>query len=179
MQNCQKTRELTESNCSGAFAATPGKGSWHRVSCPGRVTSCNTRAAPPDKVPAHTSRQTTTGAPQNGLATHRGVQEHPRGRDPALLQAQAPTVLARGTSAQQGLWSARALVLQKVFGVCGREGWTPPCRCTSPCESPQQGLLPAHPSKVDPGTRHSPRNLMPFPSTAVANVYFSAFSQFT
>lgn len=142
MQNCQKTRELKYSNCSGAFAATPGKGELAQAVLSRQGHVLQHHSSSPRQTPCCTSRQTTRGAPQNGWAVHRGVEEHPRGWDLALLQAQAPTSPGSGHGLQEP-WC-----FQEGFGAHRRDGWNPPCRCTAPCGSPQQGLLSAHPSKV-------------------------------
>lgn len=108
MQNCQKTKELTRSHCSGAFAAPQRQESWRRLpslppSRPARFAFGNARAAnganaPPPGEPdgflcpyiqAPQDPQTTVGANRKDLATGRGEEEHRKGRDVALLQLQA------------------------------------------------------------------------------------------
>lgn len=108
MQNCQKTRELTWNNCSGAFAASPGKRELAQavLSRQGHLLQHQSTSPRPASCPYIQANH--HGAPQKDLAMQRGLEEHPRGRDPAVLQAQAPT--SPGPSAQQRPWSAGALV---------------------------------------------------------------------
>lgn len=177
MQNCQKTRELTWNNCSGAFAASPGKRELAQavLSRQGHLLQHQSTSPRPASCPYIQANH--HGAPQKDLATQRGLEEHPRGRDPAVLQAQAPTSPGPGHfSPAETMVCRSSCASGKSLGLVGEMGEIlhPAAR-----GSPQQGLLSAHPLQVYPGTRHSPRSLVPFHSTAVANVYFRAFSQFT
>lgn len=172
MQNCQKTRELTWSNCSGAFPASPGKRELAQavLSEQGHLLSTSPRPAPCPHIQANHQ-----GAPQKDLAAQRGVEEHPRGRDPAVPQTQAPTSPGPGHFSPAEATVCRSpCASRKSLGLVGEMA---EILHAAPCVSPQQGLLSAHLPKEC--TRYSPRNLVPFHSTALANVYFRAFSQST
>lgn len=165
------------------------------ASCPSRFMFCNTRAADgaktsPPRVPdrllfpciqAPLDPQTIVRANQNDLATHGGEEEQQKGRDLALLQLQPRVQPPLGfLQPSSGCGLQLPTRFQKVFVVHGRG-------CAEiihrgprhPCESPQQGLLSGHASKSRGDTGHGSRHLVPFHGTAIANVYFSAFSQFT